>query len=356
MTARENLLRLLRRQGYEWIPSHFSMCPSLTARFVAQTGCPEAEIAARYGSPFAHVSDMARQPQPAGAFEPYYRDVTLAPGTHLTEWGVAHEPGVYHMTHMVHPLRALSSLEQLAAYPFPEFTDQGAAQQRAQVEAAHAQGLAALGAMQMTIWETAWYLRGMEALMLDLMEESPLADALLEEVTRRAMARAQSYARAGVDCLFLGDDIGTQHSLMMSRALYQRAIQPRLAQVIGAARAVKPDILVLYHSCGYVLPIIEDLIDAGVDVLNPVQPESMEFSEVYQAFGGRLSFLGGIGTQTTMPHGTPEEVRAVTHRLLELGGARGGVLPAPTHLLEPEVPVDNVLAYVDALRDWRRPH
>ena len=103
-------------------------------------------------------------------------------------------------------------------------------------------------------------------------------------------------------------------------------------------------ILVFYHSCGYVLPFIGHLLDAGVDVLNPVQPECMDFAEVHARYGDRISFHGTIGTQTTMPFGTPDEVRRVVFTNLDIAGAKGGLLPAPTHLLEPEVPVENVIA------------
>jgi uroporphyrinogen decarboxylase len=152
----------------------------------------------------------------------------------------------------------------------------------------------------------------------------------------------------------LGDDLGMQSAIMMSREMYQTWLQPRLKRVIDAARAVNPDILIQYHSCGYVLPLIEDLIGAGVDILNPVQPECMDVAQVLREFGGRLSFNGTLGTQTTMPFATPDEVAAVTRRNLGLAGPQGGLLCCPTHMLEPEVPWANIEAYVAACRDWGR--
>lgn len=352
MTERANLLSLLRREGCGWVPASFILCPSLARAFSERTGCPEAEIYTRYCPAMEDVIDAACVASPKEAFAPYYQGVTLAPGARLDSWGIAHEPGMFHLERMVHPLARVDSLAQLDAYPFPRFSDDNAEAHAQAVRAAHERGAAAVGNMQVTVWETAWYLRGMEQLMLDMMDESPLAERLLDEVTARAVFRAQSHARAGVDILYLGDDVGTQSTLMMSEGMYRAWIKPRLAQVIAAARAINPDVLIFYHSCGYVLPLIEDLVEVGVDVLNPVQPESMRFEEVFERFGGRLSFFGGIGTQTTMPFGTAEDVRARTFQLLEIAGARGGLLPAPTHMLEPEVPVENVLAYVDALHAW----
>ena len=138
---------------------------------------------------------------------------------------------------------------------------------------------------------------------------------------------------------------------MMSEALYDRFLFPRLSSVIQAAREINPAILIFYHSCGYITPFIPRLIEAGIDVLNPVQPECMDFAEIHAQFGDRLSFYGTIGTQTTMPFGTEEEVREAVKRNLDIAGEKGGLLVAPTHMLEPEVPWRNVKAYIQACRE-----
>lgn len=355
MTPRENVLSLFRRMGCETMPTDFSMCPSLKAAFCEKTHCPPAEIGQRYGSPFGYVQDLSIEPQDEARFMRYYAERGLKPGTHIDAWGVAHEPGSeasMHMTRMVNPLRDAQSVEELMEYPYPVLIpDSG--RQRTQVEAIHAKGLAAMGSMQCTIWETAWYMRSMEGLMMDMMDDEDMASAILDKVTENACTRASSFARAGCDLIFLGDDIGMQRTPMMSMELYRQWLKPRLAQVIRAARAEKPDVIILYHSCGYVLPFIDDLIEVGVDVLNPVQPECMDFQEVFERFGGRISFLGAIGTQTTMPFGTPEQVRQRVEEVLTIAGDKGGLLAAPTHLLEPEVPVENVLAYIDACRRFK---
>ena len=143
-----------------------------------------------------------------------------------------------------------------------------------------------------------------------------------------------------------------QAQIMMSLPMYREWLKPRLARVIEAARAVKPDVLVFYHSCGYVEPFIEDLMDAGVDILNPVQPECMDFAEIHATYGDVLSFNGTLGTQSTLPFGTPEEVRAEVLRNLEIAGPEGGLFVTPTHMVEPEVPWANIEAYVRAVKEF----
>jgi uroporphyrinogen decarboxylase len=165
--------------------------------------------------------------------------------------------------------------------------------------------------------------------------------------------RAQSYARAGVDALRLGDDIGMQRTIMMSEELYCDWLKNRLARVIREAKKINPNLIVFYHSCGFVTPMIPHLIEAGIDVLNPVQPECMDFAEIHAAYGDRLSFHGTIGTQTTMPFGTPDDVRRAVYQNLEIAGDKGGLFVAPTHILEPEVPVENVVAYIKACQDLK---
>ena len=207
--------------------------------------------------------------------------------------------------------------------------------------------------MQQTIWERAWALRGMENLMMDMMEESELAAFLLDWVTDLARQQAEFFVRAGADVLYLGDDVGMQRSPMMGMALYEQWLKPRLARVIEAARALKPDLLVVYHSCGFVEPFIDHWIELGIDVLNPIQPECMDFGRLHARYGSRLSFHGGIGTQTTMPFGTPAEVREAVERMLRIAGPKGGLLVAPTHMLEPEVPWANIQAFIEACAHWK---
>lgn len=354
MTARENLLSLFRREGYSRAPVEFSLCPSLEETYRRETGS-DLPYADYFEMPWRNVADIVVPHRPE-AFLPWYSDAPLAPGAEVDIWGVGHEKGsaaAVHMTRMRHPLAGVDELEAMRAYPFPDFAQGDASAQRPQVEAIHARGLAAVGNMQCTIWETAWYMRGMEDLMVDMLDDSPLATFLLDKVTALSTLRAQSFARAGVDLLYLGDDIGTQRGPMMSLPLYRQWIWPRLKAVIDAAKAVNPRLLVIYHSCGMVTAFIDDLIAAGVDVLNPIQSECMDFREIVARYGDRLSFHGCLGTQTIFPFGTPQEVRDATWACLDACGPRGGMLAAPTHLLEPEVPWENIMAYVQACRAYK---
>jgi uroporphyrinogen decarboxylase len=176
-----------------------------------------------------------------------------------------------------------------------------------------------------------------------------MAETLLERITKLRIFQAQTYAQVGVDILALGDDIAMQRGMIMSPRMWRKWFKPRLIRVIDAARAVNPDILVWYHTDGDCRVVIPELIEAGVDILNPVQPECLDPAEIKSLYGDRLAFSGTIGTQTTMPFGTPKEVKAVIKERIATVGRGGGLLLAPTHVLEPDVPWENVLAFIEAV-------
>jgi len=357
LIPRDNLIRLYRRQGYEHAPVEFGLCPSLTEKYRAVAGDTPMSEYFDYPEGFAtrRVPGLNNRLRDPVDWSTYF-NVPLKEGTTFSSYGVAHEPGseaAYHMTYMRHPLAKATSLEELQSYPFPELDTDSVEHIRSAVEKIHEDGLAAFGGMECTIWETAWYIRDMTMLMMDMVMEDEKATFLLDKITEHACQRAAAFASAGADIIGLGDDVGMQSTIMMSKEMYDAWLKPRLAQVISAAKAQNPNVLIHYHTCGFVEPLIDSLIDAGVEILNPVQPECMEFSKIHEQYGDRLSFNGTLGTQTTMPFGTPKEVKQVVLQNLELAGPAGGLFCCPTHMLEPEVPWENVEAYVEACKEFR---
>ena len=353
MTDRDNFIHISKRLGYERMPVSFNMCPSLAERYKEYTRVHPVDV------PWdvEYVGDLDAQCASSDVFlERYYKEKRFKKGTHISGWGIAYEPGsaaAYHMSYMHHPMESFDSVEQILEYPFPVFDKSVLPERKARVAEFHAAGRPVMGSMQCTVWETAWYLRGMENLMCDMISDNDMATALLDRVTDISVMRAEAYAEEGVDAVFLGDDVGMQHTIMMSVSLYEEWLMPRLKRIIEAAKRINPDIIVFYHSCGHVTELIPSLINAGIDVLDPVQPETMDFRDLHERFGDRLSFHGTIGTQSVMPFGSPDDVRRTVFSNLDIAGEKGGLFVCPTHLLEPEVPVENVIAYIQACKDYR---
>jgi uroporphyrinogen decarboxylase len=253
---------------------------------------------------------------------------------------------------MLHPMLKFTDAQQVRDYPWPDFLAdyrwEGAAAAVAKIKS---RDLVCAAFMEMTIFEVAWYLRGMEDFMMDLLAGEDMAFALLDILTEMRIGMARRYAEAGVDLLMLGDDVATQLDMMISPALWRDTLKPRLHRVIRAAKDVRPETLIFYHGDGNMETILPDLIEIGVEVLNPVQPECMDPVRMKEKFGDQLAFWGCIGTQTTMPFGTPAEVKRTVRHLIDTVGVGGGLFLAPTHTLEPDVPWANVEAFVEAVRE-----
>jgi uroporphyrinogen decarboxylase len=348
---RERFFAAVGRREPDRVPMEFSLCPSQVERFRRETGADDYrdyfDLEMRYVGP---------GPRPdAPDFSAYHGE--LPENTHLDELGIGHwnKNPELHFEQYLHPLAACESVAWVEDYPLPDFADaRRYAGLQEEVANRRDQDYAVIGSCAHvggTVFWPAYKLRGMEAHVTDLLLRPEVAEALLERVTKMSVALARGLTAAGVDALFLADDFGTQQSLIVSPDLFRRWYKPRLQRVIEAARSVRSDILILFHSDGAVAPLVRDFIDMGVDVLNPVQPECMDPAEIKREYGNDLSFWGTIGTQTTLPFGTPDEVKRVVRERIATVGAGGGLIIGPTHVVEPEAPWENLLAFVEAVRE-----
>jgi len=284
-------------------------------------------------------------------FSSYFADMEIPEGGRIDERGVLHLPsGFHHFTQMVSPLRNADSLETIQVFSYPNVDGWSDAHMRDAVAAAHADGQVAFSwAGQM--FEDAWQIRGMEEFLMDMMAQPEWASHILDRLMERNILYAEAAARAGVDYIMTGDDVATQQALMFSIDVWRTFLKERWAKVYAAARAIKPDIEIWYHSDGNIETIVPELIEIGVTILNPVQPECVDPVDLKRRYGDRLVFDGTIGTQTTMPFGTPDDVRAVVSTRVKDLGVDGALILSPTHVLEPEVPVENILAFLEAARE-----
>ena len=354
MTPRERTLAVLARERPDRLPRELKLTPPLLEAFRERTGA--SDPAEHFGLDVRDV--FFATPTELPDFSPYYPDgmprLWNPAGWEVGQWGVGVTDGsMYHFIHIEHPMRRLAKLEELERYPFPDPTPPEQHQHLdAQVRELHDRGLFVIGFMEWTVFEIAWHLRGMPELFHDIAFNPPFAEYLLDRITAIRCFQARRYAASGVDMLRIGDDVGTQIAMLMSPRMYRQWFKPRHAAVIRAAREVRPDLPVSYHSDGKCWEIIPDLIEIGVTVLNPVQPECLDVAEVKKRFGDRLAFWGGVGTQTTMPFASAGEVYRTVQRTIDLLGPTG-YFPCPTHVLEPEVPWENILAYLRAVEEYR---
>ena len=202
-----------------------------------------------------------------------------------------------------------------------------------------------------SIFEAAWYLHGLEDTIIDMTERPDYVNALFDKVMEFPLRAGLRYIDEGVDMLWLGDDVGMQHGMMMSPDMWRKFLKPRLKKIIAAFKAKNPDVLIAYHSCGYIMPIIEDLIEIGLDVLNPIQPQAMDPAVVKKEFGDRLSFWGAIDVQKTLPLGTVQQIRDEVLLRRQTIGQGGGYLMSPAHNVQADTSNENILALFKAVAE-----
>jgi uroporphyrinogen decarboxylase len=242
-------------------------------------------------------------------------------------------------------------LSELEDYPIETIVGWDVSGLPAQVARRHAQGKIA-GVHIGHMYETAWQIRGYEAFLADLIERPAWAECLLERLMERNLLAATAHARAGADLIRCGDDVANQRAMTFHPDLWRRVMLGRWRTVWQAVKEVNPDCVIWYHSDGNIAPIVGDLVEAGVDILNPLQPECLDVDAVYARYGRRLCLHGCMGTQSTMPFGTTDEVRERVRAVIDAYGREGGLIMAPTHVLEPDVPVENVEAFFQACREY----
>jgi uroporphyrinogen decarboxylase len=271
--------------------------------------------------------------------------------TYTDEWGitwqnVAYETrfGTGHYTEMVgHPLAEDAAIDTYRP-PDPNRPELYAEAER--VVRAYGDEYWIVGVTVTTMFETAWALRGYERTLVDLALHPGYVERLLDIPFHYHLTAAKKLVEIGVDMIWIGDDVGTQHAMLISPPTWRRTLKPRLATFIATLKGINPQLKVAYHSDGMILPILPDLIEIGLDVLNPVQPASMDPAEVKRLYGDRLCFWGSIDEQHTLPFGTPADVEREVRARLETIGRNGGLILGPTHHVQLDTPLENLIALV----------
>lgn len=198
-----------------------------------------------------------------------------------------------------------------------------------------------IGRVHCTIFESAWALRGLDTLMMDFYINQEIANHLLNETCNYHLEVAKNMAKMGVDMIWLGDDMGAQSSLLIDPELWREYFKPRMAKIIRELKKIKQDVKIAYHSDGCNYDIIPDLIEIGLDVLNPIQTECMDPEILKEKYGDKLCFFGGIAVQSTLPFGTSQDIKKEYAWLKNSLGKDGGWICAPTHHVQLDTSMDN---------------
>jgi len=278
----------------------------------------------------------------------------MADEAYTDEWGVGWDvqpyetpfgPGCY--TEMVH--HPLADDQAIVSYQPPDPNRPELYDDAAQVIRDFKDEYWLVGVTVTTILETAWALRGLEQLLLDFVQDPDLAYELLDIPYEYHLTAAKKLVQLGVDMIWTGDDVGTQDRMLISPKMWRRYLKPRMANFISELKGINPTLKIAYHSDGNIHPIIPELIEIGVDVLNPIQPACMDPAQIKKEFGERLCFWGTVDEQYTLPFGTEHEVREEICLRLETIGKDGGLILSPTHHVQLDTPLENFWAMVETI-------
>jgi len=279
----------------------------------------------------------------------------------IDDWGIGqeeYEPGVWFPS--LHPMKDARTIEDIESYPWPDMDDKS--------RVAHVRGHARQLAQenQYAIMATPWLLfpferanglQGMENFFPHLVANREFAVALLNKITelcKRLMGHFLGELGDNVDIIKIGDDLGMQDGLLISPKMYREVLKPIHADYIAFIKE-RTKAKVFFHTDGDVFDLADDLVEIGVDILNPIQTSAGRMSDLEglkKRYGKNLSFCGAVDTYRILPYGTPEQVRQEVRRVINILGPGGGYLVASVHTILDEVPAENILAMVDAVEEF----
>jgi uroporphyrinogen decarboxylase len=290
-----------------------------------------------------HIANV--EPASASLFHGLQEEVE--PGLWRDGWGVVWDVrGLYGEGEWGRPMNCVLPQPTLAGFRLP---DPPAPQAYAHYPAAiRAKQDCFIIGSEGHLFELAWALRGIEDFLVDMVQNPGFVDELFDAITEHYLAMIDESARYPIDAFAFGEDWGAERGLIMGPALWRRFIKPRMARMF--ARVKQAGKLTWMHSDGDITAILPDLIEIGLDIYNPFQPDVMDVYAIKKQCGDRLCFHGGVSIQELLPHGTPEQVRAEAQRLIREVGAGGGYILAPSHAVLGDTPVENIVALIEVVR------
>lgn len=280
--------------------------------------------------------------------------IKLENGNVRDEWGLEYKHVGLYSEAVLRPLSDCQSIEDLDKYTFPDPLDSGRWDFTIKNIEKYKSEYGIIGDLEACIFELAWNLVGMEKFIMDLATEEDYIADLLDRIAEYSTTCGLKMIELGVDMIWTGDDFGTQKGMMISPSMWREHFKPRMAKMFAAFKSKNPDIKIAYHSCGSIRPIIPELIEIGLDILNPIQPmaDDMELGSLYKEFSGKILFFGAIDVQDVLPHGTPEDVESEVKRCLVATDDGKSYIIAPAHNMQPDTPVENVYAFFEAAKKY----
>jgi uroporphyrinogen decarboxylase len=335
LTRSERVRRALTYQEVDRLPTQFNYTGSMGQAMAQHFGVDVADLPARLDNHLVRL-DLT--------YEPRLSDDGR---TRFDWWGAGHDTEEEGYFIRVNPLFDDPDLDK---HDWPDPHDphllDDAIAQRERV----GEGAFVVPNIGWALFERAWSLRGMENVLLEIALDPGYIGELLDRIVDIRLVVIERYLELGVDGGYFGDDYGAQLSTLFSPASWRELIKPRLARLFQPF--LDRGLPVMMHSDGDIAPIVGDLVEIGLTALNPVQPEVVDHGWLHREFEGKLAFYGGVSTQTVLPYGTPDEVKAAARKCVaDLAPNGTGLMLAPSHRMMSDISMANIEALMEAMEE-----
>ena len=268
------------------------------------------------------------------------------------EFGMHMKPTPLYVEVVKCPLDEADSVADIEAYSFPDAYAPGRFDKAKRDIEQFGKDYFIIDDVELSLFELAWHLAGMEKYLIALMMGEPWLEKLNDKVEEWTTGLALQLVDAGVEALWFGEDLGSQTSTLISPEQWREVFKPRHKRMIEKVKAKNPDVMIIMHSDGAVAPLIDDFLEMGIEIFNPVQPNlpGNDPQELMDKYGGKIAFFGGIDQQDLLPKGDKKAIRDEIHRRARIMGKGGGYLMAPAHILQADVSTETVEIMIEAMR------
>ncbi len=357
MNSKERFLQTINRKVPDRTPVFATFTPQVAQKMSEYLNVPyEKPLDSMLSTRTSHMDLLVKLGNDAVGIATCAPDnfptKTLENGLIENEWGMIFKPlGLYNEFH-IYPLANAETAEDISKHKFPDPLAGGRWREADKTVAKYNKTHGIIADLETTLFETAWYLVGLEKFLMDLMLEAEYIDPLLDKIQEIHTYYGKKMIELGADVLWCGDDFGTQQSQIMDIETFRKYFKPRFKQMFAEYKKVNPNVKLAWHSCGAFSPFIPDFIEIGLDIVNPLQPMAagMEPEILKKQFGDEVIFFGGVCVQDLLPNKTPVEIKAEIIRRKNIFGKNGGYIVAPAHNIQDDTSIENILAFFDAAK------
>lgn len=356
MSKRQRFLTAINNKAPDRVPVFAHLTPQVAEKLGKEMDLPYEPEDSFLSTRISHVeilNQLGNDAVGVGALRET-PTVTLENGRVKDEFGIEYEAVGLYTEAVLRPLAQASSVADIENFQFPDpMAEQRYSLAKTNIDK-YAKDYAIVGDLEATVFELAWNLIGLEDFLVGMYTGEAYIEALLDKCADFNLAIAKRLADLGCDMIWLGDDVGMQNNMMMSPDVYERMLYPRLKRVIEGIKGHRSDIKISYHSCGAISEIIPLLIKAGIDVLNPIQPQAagMDIAKLKKEYGQDIAFFGGVDVQGVLPNGSVQDVKDEVKNRIEQAGKGGGYILAPAHNIQPDTPLENIYAMYEAVKEF----